>query len=974
VLAGTSVTLSAAGYEPAESVDIQLQAPNNGGALHLAYATTDSAGRISGFGVTIPANTAAGTYTLVAIGLHSARRAQATLQVTAPKPALSVSPTTFAPEDDIQISGTHFGASEVVSLVLSTSSGTASIPLAQVQTNGAGAFGPTSVHVPFGIPAGSLVIVATGQHSNLQASTPVTVSAQAATLVVSRTNVKPFDTLAATGTHFQPGETVSLDLVELAKTVHLASAVASSSGRFSIGALTVPGNTPEGVVTLVASGASSHLSAAVQLQVGALPVTVSSSPNPVVAGAAAHITGSGYIPGETVTVVLAGPGGLSLTLGNVIASPAGTVSIARATIPVSIPAGAYTMVAAGQVSGRVARATLTVNAPPPAAPIVSIVDVSHVNGTPYVSNAGALLTVTGSNFPPSTAISLVLQGATSSYMLGVVTASNAGSFPPTVVTIPANVTPGSYRLVTLVGGTARASVPVQIVARSPHLSVSSSTVAPGDEVTVEGSGFAADEIVVLALNGAALATQPSSVLASASGSFSARIVVPQTLARGANVLSATGATSRVGATHTLQGVLPVASHWYFPFGDTTGDHQTAISLFNPTNGSAHVTLTFLYQNAQEQRSGVTVPPRGVTAVSLNLAAGQGRYIATIVDADRPIAAQTTIYNGHSDISMALGAPAPGTLWYLAEGYTGGSFREYLTVMNPNTNLVTVDIRFLPFNGKPPKDVRFTIGARSLIRFDAGLYMPGQSISAIVTASAGVVVDRTMRFGLNQRGAHDAVGIAQASTIWLFAQGTTAPDRQTFLTVLNPNAAAPAAVTATLYDATGRAVGTRTIMVQALRRGNIKLNDIVSQADVAVVVASSVPVVVERPQYLGPADLGRAIAGSDEFGPNGTAASWTFPAGDTSGQTQQQFSLFNPGLQTIQVTATFYPAAGGTPVVRTLQIDPFHHALLDANAVAGLPVGAFGVVMTSAGGHTFIAEQLTNNSAEGRFSSTPGIAQ
>jgi hypothetical protein len=326
------------------------------------------------------------------------------------------------------------------------------------------------------------------------------------------------------------------------------------------------------------------------------------------------------------------------------------------------------------------------------------------------------------------------------------------------------------------------------------------------------------------------------------------------------------------------------------------------------------------------------------------------------------------------MSTALGARAPGTLWYMAEGDTGGSFSENQTLMNPNTRFVTVDIRFLPFNGRPLKEVRFTIGPRSLIRFDAGLYMPAQSISAIVTANAGVVVERTVRFGINRRGAHDAVGIAQASTIWLFAQGNTAPDRQTFLTVLNPNPAAPAVVTATLYDATGRAVGTRTIMVQALRRGNIKLNDIVSQADVSVVVASSVPVVVERPQYLGPADLGRAIAGSDEFGRNGTAATWTFPTGDTSGQTQQQFSLFNPGLQTIQVTATFYPATGDTPITRTLQIDPFHRALLLANTLPGLPAGAFGAVMTSTSGHTFIAEQRTSNGVEGRLSSTQGIAQ
>jgi hypothetical protein len=147
-------------------------------------------------------------------------------------------------------------------------------------------------------------------------------------------------------------------------------------------------------------------------------------------------------------------------------------------------------------------------------------------------------------------------------------------------------------------------------------------------------------------------------------------------------------------------------------------------------------MTFLYQDSHERQYTMTVPAHHISVVSLGLAAGEGRYVATIVDADRQIAAQSTIYNGQSDMSTALGAPATGTLWYLAEGYTGGSFREYLTVMNPNTSPATVDVRFLPFNGKPLKDVRFTIGPRALIRFDAGLYMPAQSISAIVTADKG----------------------------------------------------------------------------------------------------------------------------------------------------------------------------------------------------------------------------------------------
>src|SRR6202043_3488954 len=108
----------------------------------------------------------------------------------------------------------------------------------------------------------------------------------------------------------------------------------------------------------------------------------------------------------------------------------------------------------------------------------------------------------------------------------------------------------------------------------------------------------------------------------------------------------------------------------------------------------------------------------------------------------------------------------------------------------------------------------------------------------------------------------------ASTIWLFAQGESSADRQTFFTILNPNQAAPAAVTATFFDKTGKPVGSQTIVVNPRRRGNIKLNDLLPSAEVAAVLTSNVPVVVERPLYQGPANLGLATSGSVIFGRNG----------------------------------------------------------------------------------------------------------
>src|SRR6185437_88565 len=254
-----------------------------------------------------------------------------------------------------------------------------------------------------------------------------------------------------------------------------------------------------------------------------------------------------------------------------------------------------------------------------------------------------------------------------------------------------------------------------------------------------------------------------------------------------------------------------------------------------------------------------------------------------------------------------------------------------------------------------------------------LYMPAASISAIVSADQGIVLERTLRLGAGGRGAHDKIGLASSSTVWLFAQGNTAPDRQTFLTILNPNQAASATVTATLFDGRGKPVGARTIVVDPLHRGNIKLNNILSSADVAVAVTSSVPIVVERPQYVGPADLGKASSGSDTFGRNGAGASWTFPSGDTAGGNQESLYLYNPGLKTTNVTATFYTSTGAT-FQQNFSLAANSRTVVYLNQVSGLPAGPFGFVVRSTNGQLFTAEQSTLNSTTHRYTSTQGIAE
>lgn len=973
IAAGGAVTVTGSGFRPGELIDIQLATGQPvSGIRHLAYVTAGANGDFSVANVAIPAGLAAGPYSIIAVGLASARSGQAALTVRAPAATVSVNPTTFSPTDTIAVSGTNFLPGEQVTISLATTSGSAAIPLGQVPADSSGNFGPANLRVPFGVPAGALQVVATGVTSNRQATANVTVQAPTPTVVVSPTSVNPTGTVAITGTHFQPGETVTIDLVTLAGTTRLGTATVDSTGGFTSSNLAIPQNTPEGTASVVITGVTSHLSATTQLKIGALPASVTVTPATVSPGGTVGISASGFIPGETVGIGLRGGPIAAFTLATVVVGTGGGVSIQNVTIPGFLPAGSYTLTIAGQTSGRSATTSLTVQAPRPAAPIISIISPTSANGNAPVLSPGGLLQVAGSNFPAGARITLALAGGSGAPVLTTITANDQGSFGPIGLTVPANVTPGSYTLQAIVNGTNVASVAVHIATLTPGVRVVSGTLAPGATLVLHGTGFAPGEQVVLALNGAALVTNPTTVLANASGAFTVTVIVPGTVTNGTNILTATGAISRVNSSINLQAGVAVTSRWYFAHGDTTAGNRTLIGLLNPNGTPAQVKMTFLYQAAPERSYSQTIPAHSQAQVDLALVAGIGRHVSTIVEADQAIGAESIVYYGGGDMSAALGASAPGTTWYLAEGYTGGTFREFLEIMNPNTSFANVDVRFLPFNGRPPREVRFSVPARSNLRIDAGQYMPAQSISAIVTADKGIVVERTMRFGLNRRGAHDKIGVATASTVWLFAQGNSNARRQTFLTILNPNPAAPAAITATFYDGRGQPVGTRTIVVDPLHRGNIKVNDILASAQVAVVVTSNVPVVVERPQYVGPANLALAPAGSDIFGRNGGGTSWMFPSAGAATGDQDQYFLFNPGLRPVEVTATFYTSTGAV-LHQSLTLAPNSRSLLDATTVPGLPSGSFGVVLAGTGG-VFVAEQSTLNSAGQRYSSTQGIAK
>jgi hypothetical protein len=425
-----------------------------------------------------------------------------------------------------------------------------------------------------------------------------------------------------------------------------------------------------------------------------------------------------------------------------------------------------------------------------------------------------------------------------------------------------------------------------------------------------------------------------------------------------------------------QGTSPTLTSYYFADGDTSGGTHTAIALLNTTETNAAVTLTFLHAEQAERTSSVRVPAHTQLPVDLNELAGSEQHVSTIVTSTTRIAAQCTVSYAGADDAIALPAQAPSTRWYEAEGYAGGSFQTSLVIANPNSSDATADVQFLPFNGRSPTDVQVTVRPRSNLTIDANRYMSKQSFSMIVTSDTGVVIARTMRFGVHHRGATVGHGSALASTSWVFAVGDASASRQTFLTILNPNQSSAATVTATFYNSKGRPVGNRTIVVNPLRRGNIKLNGVVHNGRVAMVVRGSVPVVVERPLYegAGAANLDQTTAGVVVFGRTGGGRSWLFPGASQGNGNQDTYYFYNLGSRANAISATFYTSTGQM-IHQSIVLPPRGTGQLDGAAISGLASSAtYGVRFTSTNNQLFVVEQRTQNSGAGQLDGTQGIAE
>ncbi|MBN2027393.1 MAG: hypothetical protein JW854_11600 [Actinobacteria bacterium] len=228
--------------------------------------------------------------------------------------------------------------------------------------------------------------------------------------------------------------------------------------------------------------------------------------------------------------------------------------------------------------------------------------------------------------------------------------------------------------------------------------------------------------------------------------------------------------------HDSIGASSASNTWFFAEGYTGDTFDTWVLLQNPNEGTATVSLSFMKPDGSVVSQQVSIPGRRRQSVHVDSVPGlEATDVSTRIDSDLPIIAERSMYfsyQGRKGGHATMGAASPESQWYLAEGYTGGEFDEYVLLLNPGDEAASVDVVFMRSDGvNVNRKIEMGPHSRFTIHVDEVGNLADAEVSTKVTSSTPIVVELAQYF--NFRGLADgnnAIGSCQPSTDWYFAEG------------------------------------------------------------------------------------------------------------------------------------------------------------------------------------------------------------
>jgi hypothetical protein len=577
-------------------------------------------GMLINSGFVIPTEATAGAHTITVIGANGAS-ATATFTVQPKLDALAA----VRPGAQVAITGKGFAANSLQTLTVNGTATTwlnvgttpaTSLPTGtQVVTDSNGNL-MRSTTVGFVVAsttaAGTLNIVVTDASGNT-ASTNLTVLASPAITLGSAKIVAGniVNGVSITGSGFTPGtRSISANLYDgstLVATVTLSNGLVTVDKFGTLAGLTfkLPASVPQGTYTLRLAATSPSETADATIEVLGAPSI--DAPTTAASGANVTITVTGlskitdakfsnnYLVNSNVIQTV---GGVN-QFGGITVPVTGANAFSKTTwfiVPTGLFAGTYLLTLEDSNTGLSVQKAITVG------PAIAV--------TPTTGSKGTLITVSGTGFAASSAITAKVNGA--AVVLSTTTTNAAGAIQAaTNFTIPVTASATNTLTITDAAGN---SASATFTVATPVIQVSPSTAAAGSTVQVIGSAFTPSSPIVVQVNGQVVTTVPASLAANAGGDFITYITVPAGLSGNVTV-TATDNSNNVGtATLTVGGssgtgvpnqtTMTSTAQTTTPSGTATttftaGSTVKASFMLQSTSGSRDVVVAVTWQQGEK---------------------------------------------------------------------------------------------------------------------------------------------------------------------------------------------------------------------------------------------------------------------------------------------------------------------------------------------------------------------------------------
>ncbi len=316
--------------------------------------------------------------------------------------------------------------------------------------------------------------------------------------------------------------------------------------------------------------------------------------------------------------------------------------------------------------------------------------------------------------------------------------------------------------------------------------------------------------------------------------------------------------------HNCTGINRLSKDYYFAEGTTrkdplSGEFEEWICVMNPGNTStARVVVTYMTNTGNTLQKTYFVPPHSRHTIDVARDVGVGVDVSAKISSSIPIAAERPMYFNYGNFaaggSSVVGATAPSRTWYFSEGATHPGFHEWLCILNPGEKEARVEIEYMTDAGKVNKAMK---SVAPLSRFTVDVLNEvgdNLNVSAILRSNLPVVVERSAYFiyGIGseteREGGETGIGATELSSSYLFAEGCTSRDFETYYTILNPQRN-ECDVRIEFMTQSGKVV-VRDYKIPPCSRYTIRLNEVVpDEMGVSGFIKANNPIAVERPMYF-----------------------------------------------------------------------------------------------------------------------------